>query len=203
MRLLVLSLATLLGGSVRDTGVDVAVAEPPMPHRYVVLEYDASQLSLDKYRGNLVIMPIEHHALYLSGFSAHVTTAPVAVEFDIQDNGTKFATEQTFDGYGGEIGYRYYTGLAGPRGLFVGPSFVLGKYHQRSGDGSTADFSNRGVALDLGYAALIAHRVALSVAGGVQWTATSITLPEQFFPANWLVNEGFRARFLLSIGVAL
>ena len=69
---------------------------------------------------NVVVTPGDHHALVLSPFYANVSTAPIAVFNDasLTNNNSPAAMlpKQRFEGFGTEIGYRYYVGAGGPRG---------------------------------------------------------------------------------------
>jgi len=49
---------------------------------------------------------------------------------------------------------------------------------------------------------LIADRVALSLGGGLQYTATSESIPSQQWPAQIYANNGLRPRVLISAGYA-
>jgi hypothetical protein len=109
---------------------------------------------------------------------------------------------QSFTGAGSELGYRYYFGRGGPRGMFLGPSFVLGDFSAKAQDGSTTSYIQLGGALDLGFQALVLDRISLSLGAGLQYLASSPTIPPQQFPADVYANSGLRPRLLASIGVA-
>jgi hypothetical protein len=109
---------------------------------------------------------------------------------------------QHFNGLGGEIGYRYYWGANGPRGLFVGPSLILGWFDAQPQNGSSTQYLQYGLAADIGYQMLVADRVSLSLGGGLQYTAETKNIPNQQFPAELYANSGLRPRVLLSMGWA-
>jgi hypothetical protein len=184
-----------------ETGVDVVIKDEPLPRRYVLVEWQPLPLVVGQVAANLVVMPIEHHAIIISPTYMSLSTAPIST-FDDAGNATPVA-EQKFKGHGGEIGYRYYFGHDGPRGLFVGPSGAY-EYFNETGPGSSKSTYHRlGLAADVGYQVLVADRVSLSLGGGVQytWTNTPVFTPQ--FPANAIANGGFLPRLLLSLGVAL
>jgi hypothetical protein len=182
--------------------VDVVVHDAPPPSRILSLEWNPLSLFIvDKLSLNFVIVPVSHHALVLAPFGVHTSTAPITV-FD--DGGNKSPTDTfTFSGFGGELGYRYYTGDAGPRGFFAGPSFIVGSFDAKAADGSHTHFVDAGVAADVGYEALIAERVSLSLGAGAQYLFAASSLPEQQFPARLYANRGFAPRFLFAVGWAL
>ena len=181
--------------------VDVAVHEAPPPRRHLAIAWNPlALLTIGKLSADVVVAPVAHHALVLSPFYASTTTAPIAV-FDDAGNGTQLPA-QRFRGYGGELGYRYYAGDGGLRGLFVGPSLIVGTFDATAGNGEKSSFLDIGVAADVGYQALVADRVALAIGAGAQYVATSKSLPEQQLPARLYANSGLRPRLLFSMGWA-
>jgi hypothetical protein len=180
--------------------VDVVIPETA-PRRIFAVEWNPLPLvTIGKLSANLVIVPVDHHALVLSPFYAWTTTAPIFV-FDDNGNPSQLP-EQRFTGYGGELGYRYYSRQGGPRGLFVGPSFILGSFVATAANGTKTSFLDYGAAADIGYETLVADRVALSLGAGVQYTATSKSIPSQQFPAQLYANSLVRPRLLFALGWA-
>ena len=107
-----------------------------------------------------------------------------------------------FRGFGGEVGYRYYFGEGGPRGLFIGPSLLIGWLTATAGDGSRTPFIRYGAAADVGYQMLVADRIVLALGAGVQAVTTDKRIPRQQFPARIDANGGVLPRVLLSLGAA-
>ena len=181
--------------------VDVVVHDAPPPRRYVAIAWNPlALLTIGKLSADVVVAPFAHHALVLSPFYASTTTVPIAV-FDDRGNGTQLAA-QRFRGYGGELGYRYYSGDGGLRGLFVGPSLIVGAFEATAGDGDKTSFLDVGLAADIGYQALVADRVALGIGAGAQYVMTTESLPEQQLPSRLYANSGLRPRLLFSLGWA-
>lgn len=181
--------------------VDVVIREAPPPRRVVALEWNpVSLFTIGKLSGNVVIAPIEHHAVVLSPFYARTSTAPVYV-FDAQGNASQLP-EQRFSGYGSEVGYRYYFGRGGPRGFFFGPSLILASFKASAADGKTTRYGEYGFAADAGYQMLVADDISLSLGGGVQGVWTTRSIPEQQFPAKIYANRKVLPRVLLSLGWA-
>jgi len=183
-----------------DAPIDVVVRETPPQRRIVSIEWNPLPLVLGKISANVVIVPVNHHALVLCPFYVSTTTAGIDV-FDDNGNPTQLPT-QTFSGFGGEIGYRYYTGLGGPRGLFVGPSLILASMTAKAQNGSTTGYLDYGLAGDIGYEMLVADNIALSLGGGIQYTTPNQTIPTQQFPADVYANGRLMPRALASIGWA-
>jgi hypothetical protein len=179
--------------------VDVVIKEQPPPRRYVSIAWNpVPAFALGKASFDVVIAPVNHHALVLSPFYASTSTAPFWV---YNDAGQPTALpKQGFEGWGGEIGYRYYFGLGGPRGFFLGGSFLIGAFTATPQIGSAVHYLNLGGALDVGYQMLVADRIVVAAGLGAQYTTTDKTIPNQQFPAKVYANSGFNPRLLVSLG---
>lgn len=186
-----------------ETPVDVTVTDHPPPRRIVSIEWNAAPLFVfQKLSVNVVIVPVDHHSLVLSPFYAWDTTQPIYV-FSSQASTFGDATQlpkQKFSGFGGEIGYRYYTGVRGPRGFFVGPSFIFGAMSAKAQDGNVTDYLDLGIAVDVGYEAIVADSVVLSLGAGVQYTTPDKSIPNQQYPADIYANSKVSPRVLASVG---
>jgi len=184
--------------------VDVVVTEPPPPFRVVTLQWNPVDLVYERLSANLQIVPVSHHALVLTPFYFDSQTAA------FQQSGTDAAgaaaivqvPSQKFEGFGGEIGYRYFTGLAGPRGFFIGPSFVIADVQATAGNGAQTSLADYGIAVDAGYEMLVADNWAVSLGIGAEYVFTSKSLPDQQWPANIYANNGFHPRPLFALGYA-
>lgn len=181
---------------------DVRLNEPPAPQRVVTIEWQPLTILLSKVSADIIVSPGNHHALVLVPFYASTTTAPVLTSrTDAAGNGIQLP-EQTFRGFGGEIGYRYYLGMHGPRGLFVGPSLMFGSMTAVAANGTQTPFWSYGLALDVGYQALVGERIALSIGAGAEYQTTDKEIPRQQLPASLYANRGFEPRILLALGYA-
>ncbi|MCL2725997.1 MAG: hypothetical protein FWD69_16350 [Polyangiaceae bacterium] len=185
-----------------EPAVDVVVRDDvPPPRRILSIEWNPLPLfAIGKLSANVVIAPIDHHALVLSPFYTSTKTEPVYI-FDDAGNSTQLP-KQTFKGFGTEIGYRYYTGKGGPRGLFVGPSLIVGSLTATAQDGAKTHFVDMGLAADIGYQMLVTDRVAVSLGGGAEYLWPSKTIPRQQFPSRIYANRGVMPRVLASLGWA-
>ena len=181
--------------------VDVSTKDVPPPRRYVTIAWNpVPVLMLGKVSFDVVIAPVSHHALVLSPF--YVSTSTVPLYLNGPSGPAIQVPQQTFTGWGGEIGYRYYFGLAGPRGFFLGPSFIVGAFTATAQNGAQTSYWNLGGAIDVGYQMLVADRVSLAAGVGLQYTFTDKSLPNQQWPENIYANDRFNPRFLLSLGFA-
>jgi hypothetical protein len=191
--------------------VDVVIRETPPRHRTFTVEWNPLSLFIDKWSFNINIVPGNHHGITLNPFYVNNSTVPFATGIDANGNpltlpnGTPYTLNvlpQRFEGFGGEIGYRYYTGLEGPRGFFAGPSVLLAPFTATAPNGSKTSFFDLGFAADIGFEALLADTIALSVGGGLQYTIPSKSLPQQQDPASIYANQRVYPRMLLSLGYA-
>jgi hypothetical protein len=187
------------------SAVDVALHDAPEPHKTLTVEWNPLGLFIDRFGVNVVIVPGDHHGLVFSPFYTWALTVPYATGIDGEGNSLPYTLnvlEQTFKGFGGELGYRYYFAQGGPRGLFVGPSLLAAAITATAGSGAQTSFADLGVAGDVGYEALVAGSVAVSVGAGLQYTFTTKSIPDQQLPASIYANDRLYPRLLLSLGYA-
>jgi hypothetical protein len=175
--------------------VDVALNEPPPPRRVATIEWNPVSLVINRLSANVEIVPVDHHALVLSPFYFNSRTSSFT-------DGSVEVPSQRFEGFGGEIGYRYYWGRGGPRGLFIGPSLLLAEVQATAVNGSKTSIDDVGIAADIGYQMLVAERWVVSLGAGGQYTFTSKSIPDQQMPANIYANAGVQPRILFALGCA-
>jgi hypothetical protein len=181
--------------------VDITIREAAPPRRTVAVSLNpVPLLTFGTLSADVVIMPREHHALVLSPFYTSQTTNPINV-YDAAGNQTQLP-QQTFRGFGAEIGYRRYLGQAGPRGFFYGPSLLVSELQATAANGSETSYTKLGLAIDAGYSVLVGDRLMLMLGGGLQYTLTTKSIPSQQFPVNVYANGGLWPRVLGSIGWA-
>jgi hypothetical protein len=163
--------------------------------KHIALEVNPLGLAIGRYSISAEYLLAKHHALTLSPFYAN---APVTATI----NG-KEIDGGALTGFGGELGYRYYTGSKGANGFFVGPSALFGVYSQSAPGGATSQsFSAIGGAVDIGGQAIIGPGIVIGGGFGLQYTKNS----EELDTANLnlasavIAGGGVRPRFLLSLG---
>ena len=198
--------------------VDVTLPEAAPPRRVLAIEWNPlpfvamhtgvrpdpggpAQGGLGKLSLNFVLAPLEHHALILSPYYVLTRTTPITV-FDDNANPTQLPV-QTFRGFGTELGYRYYSGQGGLRGFFAGPSLILASMTATAQNGQKTPYLDYGVAVDVGYQALVVDSVSLSLGAGLQYTTPSKNIPEQMLWAKVFANTAVFPRVLASVGWAL
>jgi hypothetical protein len=164
------------------------------PRRTFAVEINPVLPFINHYGVNVEIVPVSHHALVLSPYYSDSTTGGGQPGTGTLPN--------TFEGFGGELGYRYYFGEDGPRGVFLGASFLLGWQKVTPQNGDSFNFTNFGGALDVGYQALVGDFLVLGIGAGLQYTTVSQELPLQELPASIVANKALRPRLLTSFGFA-
>lgn len=160
-----------------------------------------AQGGLGKLSIDVVFAPLEHHALVLSPFYVLTRTTPITIFAD--DATPTRLPIQTFRGFGTELGYRYYFGSSGLRGVFVGPSLIIGSFTAKAENGDKKSYADYGAAVDFGYQALVLDRLALGLGVGLQYTTTSKSIPDQMLWAKVFANSTLFPRVLASVGWAL
>jgi hypothetical protein len=175
---------------------------PPMKQFAIVLNPLATGISRYSIQGEY--LPALHHAITLNPFYTHASikyTAPDGTEADLG----------SLSGFGGELGYRFYSGSKGPNGFFVGPSFLFASYSQSGGITGTAgtssssdSFTSFGGAIDIGGQGVIGPGIVIGGGFGLQWTknSRSIDTNNLNLASAIIAGGGTRPRFLFSIGYA-
>lgn len=186
------ALGLSLEGAARADDLDEGV-----PFKSVALQGNPLGLIIGRYSADLEYLPAPHHALHFSpvGYFALPGVADELV------------------GFGAEMGYRWYSGLNGAHGFFVGASFIAMSLHYLHGalPGVPLDvpedtsYVELGGALDAGYQVVILGNFAAGIGLGAQYTAdtTPPTFEYQNHPLHDLLyGSGLRPRVLLSLGAA-
>ena len=155
-------------------------------------------LIIGRYSIQGEFLPAPHHAIVLNPFFAHVPVSAGGVDLG------------SMNGFGGELGYKFYTSNYGPAGFWVSPSFLFGSYSQSASSvngqsvASNSSFTSIGGAIDIGGQAVVGPGVVIGGGFGLQYTKTS----ENFdtgglnLASAIVAGGGLRPRFLLSVGYA-
>lgn len=118
-----LALADGPAGRVRANILDPERTELPRHdgrRRAFTVTLNPLAAAVARFGGNVEISPGPHHALVGSGY---VQTFPAWMIRDL--TGIEELDGRTTAAFGGEFGYRYYTGRRGSDGFFVGPSAIV------------------------------------------------------------------------------
>jgi len=183
-------------------------AEQPAPKdddadsvKHIALELNPLGFAIGRYSVQGEYLLARHHAITLTPFFAHASVKSTVNGVDI-DGGS-------LTGFGGELGYRFYTGNKGANGFFIGPSVLFASYSASAPTGATAaaasgdsSFTSLGGAVDLGGQLLIGPGVVLGLGAGLQYTTTSqdIDTSNLNLASAALAGHGVRPRFLLAVG---
>jgi hypothetical protein len=141
-------------------------------------------------------MLVDHHALLIGAHGQAVA----------YDGG---ALTDFMVAFGGDAGYRFYSGRNGPRGFFFGPSIMLDEVY--SGGTLNLGFlagSKRSwmtataVAMDVGWQSISKKGLLFGIGAGAQYTFTGRDHSEVGDAAWLLMGRGVRPRVLLAIGKA-
>jgi hypothetical protein len=163
--------------------------EPPPPHRRLLaLTFDPAPLALGRLSGNVEALFAPHHAIIVS---------PNILVFQADRGGpTAFASEgfgfatRASSSFGVELGYHYYgQGRDALRGLFLGPSLLLGTTSASTVDPSRS-LGYWGLAFDVGDEEVL--RGGFTLGGGVGLGVLRMSNTNAAFP-----------RILLQIGWSL
>ncbi len=184
-----------------------AAGEQPAPKdeaedvKHIALELNPLGFAIGRYSLQGEYLLARHHAITLTPFFAHASVKSTVNGVDI-DGGS-------LSGFGGELGYRFYTGNKGANGFFIGPSVLFASYSASAPTGVTAaaassdsSFTSLGGAVDLGGQLLIGPGVVLGLGAGVQYTTTTkdVDTTNLNFASAALAGHGVRPRFLLAVG---
>jgi hypothetical protein len=163
----------------------------------VAVQGDPLGLAIGRYSADLEYLPEAHHALHVTPFGVYALPG-------VADQLT---------GFGGEVGYRWYSGTHGPDGVFLGASFIAAELEYQHAStapppfdmSSDTQFVELGGAIDAGYQVIILGNFAVGAGAGAQYIVD--TRKPQFEYANHPVHDlvygwGLRPRILLSIGAA-
>lgn len=89
--------------------------------RPVALTINPLGFVIQRYGGNVEWSFARHNALVLSGY---VQSVPVEMVRPFTPRDVEIKDKSAAPGFGGEVGYRLYSGSRGADGLFIGGSFV-------------------------------------------------------------------------------
>ena len=95
----------------------------PEPKQFA-LSTNPLNLYIGRYGINFEYQPTLHHGLIVSPHCDHVNADVSATD----GNGQIATYNDSFSGFGTELGYRFYSGDKGFNGFFAGPSLLLATY---------------------------------------------------------------------------
>lgn len=155
-------------------------SEPSRIVRSVTITMSPLSLAVGRYGASGEVVVARHHAI---GGGLYVQTFPGWMLRTIMPSGVD-TSGGAASRVGGEIGYRYYTGSEGPRGFFVGPSFVamplVAPRLTEDLRSEIVSFDAYGAALDVGVQAV--HSSGFTIGGGLGVMALAYTPPASASP---------------------
>jgi hypothetical protein len=168
--------------------------------RHAAIIFNPLAVFIGRYSIQGEYLPAMHHALTLNPFYTSVDGGST--------NGISLGK---FSGFGGELGYKFYTGSKGPNGFFIGPSLLFASYKQTGAclgltncaNAPSSSFTSLGFALDFGGQGVIGGFV-IGGGFGIQSTHNSINIATDSlsFGSAIIAGGGLRPRFLLTVGYA-
>ncbi len=187
-----LLLALVLGHAAHADGIDEGIR-----FKSIAVQGNPLGLAIGRYSADLEYLPEPHHAVHLTALGVYALPG-------VADRLT---------GFGGEIGYRWYSGAHGPHGVFLGASFLAAEleYQHTSSAPPPIDASNDtqfvelGGAIDAGYQVVVLGNFAVGAGLGAQYVVDTIQPRFEFASHPWhdlLYGWGVRPRVLLSVGAA-
>jgi len=152
---------------------------------------------IGRYSLDLEYLPVPHHALHLTSYYEYALPG----------------TDDQLTGFGGELGYRFYTGEHGPQGFFAGASFLVAELEYIHGNpvpiphdqANDTQFVQLGGAVDVGYQLVFQGSFAVGAGVGLQYTADTVTPQFEYDSHPWhdlVYGAGLRPRALLQVGAA-
>jgi hypothetical protein len=163
----------------------------------IALQGNPLGFAIGRYSADLEYLPEPHHALHLTPFGYYALPG----------------VSDRLSGFGGELGYRWYSGSHGPHGFFLGASFIAGEleYVHSASLPEPLDVSDDtqyvelGGAIDGGFQMIVLGNFAVGVGAGAQYVVNTVEPHFEFASHprhDLLYGSGLRPRALLSIGAA-
>lgn len=170
--------------------------------KVAAIEVTPLGLFLGHYGAQLDVVPAAHHGIVLSGYYLHAESVD-ALFPDYTKGG---APVNTYDGAGGELGYRYYFGARGPHGLYLGLSLLLGTTSSdlaaATATRSHYSWHQLGGALDVGYQSIVGP-VLFGLGAGVQYVHVDKDIPAMGDLSDIMTRSAIRPRVAVTFGYAL
>jgi hypothetical protein len=176
--------------------VPIAQAEPEPVFKQFAVIANPLGVTIGRYSIQGEWLPALHHALTVNPFYNH-TPIKVTDSSGEHDLGS-------LSGFGGELGYKYYSGRKGPNGFFVSPSFLFASYSSTQSGRADNSFTSFGGAIDIGGQGVIGDGFVIGGGFGLQWTKTSEEIPtnDLNIASAVIAGGGTRPRFLFTLGYA-
>lgn len=185
------------GAATNDDGERTRESRQDDTRRPLALTVNPLAFVIQRYGGNVEYSFLPHQAVVATGYVQSVPVSmvrPFAGNMEIRDRATS-------PGFGGELGYRLYTGRRGADGLFIGGSFVaMPVAYPRLGRDLAVELERVygfGGAVDIG--AQTVTSFGLTIGGGIGASFLAYDMPND--PSRLpLAMPGVLPRLLLQTG---
>lgn len=164
------------------------------PFRSIALTANPLSLILGRIGVNIEWLPTTHHAIIVNPFGQFASAG--------DENGLTGKTSYT--NFGGELGYRFYTGSRGANGFFIGPfATILTSSSTTTRTSSTGrveastNFLAYGGGLDLGGQHVFKNGFTIGGGAGLMYLSSSASGTSS---SSTIKFEGVLPRFLLTAG---
>ncbi|CAN5750612.1 hypothetical protein BH11MYX4_BH11MYX4_07250 [soil metagenome] len=187
-----------------DASAEAGPAPDASPLKRFAIEINPLAVGIGRYSLQAEAVVAKHHAITANPFFVHL---PMRYELAAIDGGT-------LTGFGGELGYRFYSGSGGPEGFFIGPSAIFAAYSNEGGGPGTEPFTTFGAAADIGGQLMLGPGVVLGAGLGVQYLRPSTgyggacsggcaySAADLDASSRRIVEGGVSPRILLAMGYA-
>ena len=174
----------------------------PEPKQFA-LSTNPLNLFIGRYGINFEYQPTLHHGLIVSPHYDHVNADVSTIDIT---TGYAVTYNDSFSGFGTELGYRFYSGDKGFNGFFAGPSLLLATYKSSGSllgsNNATQSFSSIGWAWEVGGQGQLGGGFIIGGGFGMQYTSVSKNFSDLPATAAIIAGGGWRPRFIMSIGDA-
>jgi hypothetical protein len=164
------------------------------PFRSIALTANPLSLILGRIGINVEWLPATHHAIVLNPFGQFASAG--------EENSLTGKTSYT--NFGGELGYRFYTGSRGANGFFIGPFATILTANSTTTRTSTTgkveastNFLAYGGGLDLGGQHVFKNGFTIGGGAGLMYLTSSASGTNS---SSTIKFEGVLPRFLLTAG---
>ena len=179
-----------------------AVQEPKEAPKQFAITTNPLNLYIGRYAINFEYQPVLHHGLIVTPHYDHVNADLSSWDA----NGNRITYNDSFSGFGAELGYRFYSGYKGFNGFFASPSLLLATYKSSGAlvpgvTSANQSFTSVGWAWEVGGQGQIGGFI-IGGGGGLQYTHVSKDFADLPLAASVIAGGGWRPRILLNIGGA-
>lgn len=167
------------------------------PFRSIALTLNPLSLILLRVGLNIEYLPATHHAIIANPFGQFISV------------GDESLSKTSYSNFGGELGYRFYTGSRSANGFFIGPFFSIMSANTKTtarnfltGQSTEASvsFLAYGAGLDLGGQHVFKGGFVIGAGAGLQYWTSSVSTSVN--SSTTVKFDGVLPRILFTLGYA-